>query len=83
MSFYAFDRIFMHMFQITFHLFWDDFSLRSILLLPYLPYPRVTFLLTDAQSNVNMQYPTPMIPTTFSFISHSILPSNLSTSSPL
>lgn len=37
------------MIQITFQLFWDDFSLLSILLLPYLPYPHARFLLTDAR----------------------------------
>lgn len=51
-SFYAFDRIFMHMFQITFHLFWDDFSLLSILLLLSFHTPHACLLLTHTHNNV-------------------------------
>lgn len=35
--------------QITFHLFWDEFSLLSILLLPRFPYPHAGLLLTHAR----------------------------------
>nr|DAW01332.1 MAG TPA: hypothetical protein [Caudoviricetes sp.] len=52
---YALNRIFMHMIQITNHLFWDDFSLLSIHPLPRFPYPHACLLLTHAQSSVNMQ----------------------------
>lgn len=46
----------MHMIQVTFHLFRDNFSLLSILSSHLFPYPHACLLLTHAQSNVNMQY---------------------------
>lgn len=46
---YALDRIFMHMIQVTIQLFWDDFSLLSIHLLPLSTYPHAGLLLTHAR----------------------------------
>lgn len=60
----------MHMTQITFHLFWDEFSLLSILSYTLFPYPHACFLLTHAQSIVNMQYSPCMTFLTF-LIAHS------------
>nr|DAM75787.1 MAG TPA: hypothetical protein [Caudoviricetes sp.] len=49
---YALNRIFMHMIQITNQLFWDDFSLLSILPNPSFSYPHACLLLTHAHNNV-------------------------------
>ena len=46
----------MHMTQTTNQLFWDDFSLLSILPNPSFSYPHACLLLTHALSYVNMQY---------------------------
>ena len=46
----------MHMIQVTFHLFRDNFSLLSILSSHLFPYPHACLLLTHALSIVNMQY---------------------------
>lgn len=42
----------MHMIQITNHLFWDDFSLLSILPNPSFSYPHACLLLTHAHNSV-------------------------------
>lgn len=55
----------MHMIQITNQLFWDDFSLLSILPNPSFSYPHACLLLTHAPSNVNMQYSPHMTFITF------------------